>query len=81
MAQPPIVAGKNTRIFLHSRNVSCLSASVDGTMTMPMLDAPTFCGIVRVPGLQDGKYSIRGYWGRDDPTLEEKLSQIFSGGI
>ena len=81
MAQPPIVAGKNTRIFLHSRNVSCLSASVDGTMTMPMLDAPTFCGIVRVPGLQDGKYSIRGYWGRDDPTLEEKLSQIFSGAI
>lgn len=81
MALPTIVASKSTRIFLHSRNVSCQSASVDGTMTMPMLEAPTFCGMAYVPGVEDGKYSIRGYWAGDDPTLEQKLSQIFEGTI
>lgn len=81
MALPTLVAGKNTRVFLHSRNVSCQSATVDGKMTIPMLDAPTFFGIQRVPGVEDGKYSLRGYWATDDPTLEEKLSQIFSGAI
>lgn len=81
MTLPSLVAGKNTRVFLHYRNVSCQSTEVDGKMTTPTYDAVTFCGIQRVPGVEEGKFTIRGYWATDDPTLEEMLSAVFSGSI
>lgn len=76
-----LTASKNTRVFLHAINVSCQSAEVDGTMTLPMLDATTFCGIQRVPGVQDAKYMIRGYWRTEGSDLERGLSEVFDGTV
>ncbi len=81
MTLPTIIPSKLTRVFLHSRNVSCQSAEVAGKLTYPLIDAPTFCGINRVRGIEGGEYSIRGYWATDDPTLERLLSEVFAGTI
>ena len=81
MTPPPLVAAKNTRLFLHERNVSCHSTEVDGSMTTPTLDATTFCGVQRAMGVEEGKFTIRGYWASDDPILEERLSAIFVGTV
>lgn len=81
MTAPIITPGRLTRVFLHSYNVSCESAEVAGTFTSPLIDAPTFCGITRVRGIEAGEYSLRGYWATDDPTLERQLSQVFDGTI
>ena len=79
MTAPVIVPGKNTRAMLHARNVSCQSASVDATLSHPLLEAAAFCGMLYARGVETGDMAIRGYWATDDPTLEDQLTRAFDG--
>jgi len=81
MTAPIITPGKLTRAMLHSRNVSCESASVDANMSNPLLEAVAFCGRLYARGVETGEITIRGYWATDDPTLESQLHKIFNGTI
>jgi len=81
MTAPIITPGKLTRAMLHSRNVSCESASVDANLSNPLLEATAFCGKLYARGVETGDVTIRGYWASDDPTLEAQLTKVFNGTI
>lgn len=81
MTAPIITPGKLTRAMMHSRNVSCESASVDTNLSNPLLEATAFCGRLYARGVETGDITIRGYWASDDPTLESQLHKVFEGII
>ena len=81
MTAPIITPGKLTRAMLHSRNVSCQSASVDANLSNPLLEATAFCGKLYARGVEAGDITIRGYWASNDPTLEAQLTKVFGGTI
>lgn len=81
MTAPIITPGKLARVMLHSRNVSCESASVDANLSNPLLDATAFCGKLYARGVETGNVTIRGYWAASDPTLETQLHMVFNGSI
>lgn len=81
MTAPVIVPGRLTRAMLHARNVSCESASVDATLSNPLLEATAFCGKLYARGVETGEMAIRGYWATDDPTLEDQLTRVFNGTV